>query len=569
MFAANLSPQTVRRARPQVGAITPLTIPSKGVNARDTFAVMGAEFAISLKNVIVEPYGIRTRKGYTEWATGLPSTLPVPTLMSYYPPEAAPAAAAAPFPRDNVLSMVVEPRAADSPPPGKLFAGTNAGRLYDVTAGGTGPWTAEAIVQGVTDYWTWENFQNLAGAFLVAANDGGGYAYYNGTDWAMPIEGVGVGEIEGVDPALFCYVMTHKKRLWFIEKDSSRGWYLPVSQITGLAHEFDFGEQFRHGGHLAALVNWTVDGGEGIDDYLVAISSQGDVVVYRGIDPDDPTQWALHGVWYVGALPVGRRSVLNTGGDVHILSHYGVTPLSLLLSAREQLPSIELRRTSFLIGPMIARLMRDFASFEGWSVRMLPKEELMLIKVPGIAAQYSGQLFALKLLTGAWSVLTELPYAEVITIGAQAFAGAYDGRVLRAFNGPLDNVRLGQVTGEPIQCQVTPAYQSMGTPGVQKVFKLLRPTFITTVPPTLVVQILVDFGLPKPAVVPTLPDFLQSLWNEALWNSGIWSGVQSTIKRWLGCHGVGFIGTAQLDYKCGGDTLLTSIDFWTEAGGVL
>jgi hypothetical protein len=32
---------------------------------------------------------------------------------------------------------------------------------------------------------------------------------------------------------------------------------------------------------------------------------------------------------------------------------------------------------------------------------------------------------------------------------------------------------------------------------------------------------------------------------------------------------VGFAGTAQIDYLCGGDTLLAAIDFWTEAGGVL
>lgn len=564
------TPPDVRRARGQIGNLTPLAIPAKGMNARDAFAVMGPEFAISLENVIVEPYGIRTRKGYTEWATNLPGAMAVSTMMNYYPATAAPAALTKmPFPRSNLKRLMVEPRADPVPPAGKLFAATN-GRLYDVTAGGVGPWVPQAGVSGATDFWTWLNFQNVAGSFLVLANNGGGYSYYNGAAWATPVQGAGVGQIEGVDPALFCYVTSFKKRLWFIEKNSTRAWYLPVSQITGLAKQFNFGEQFRHGGHLAELVNWSVDGGEGIDDYLVAISSQGDVVIYKGIDPDDPTQFALHGVWYVGALPVGRRAVLNTGGDVQILSHYGITPLSLLLSIKDS-TALEMRRTTFNISPLIARLMRDFASLPGWRIAMVPKEELLVVRVPNDALDFAGEFFVLKLLTGAWSVMKDVPYTDLVTVDSAVFAGTRDSRVVRAFDGPLDNVRLASTTtlGVPIQCQVTPSYQAMGAPGFQKVFKLLRPTFITTTTPSLKIQVLTDYGPARLTVVPTLPLIEHSLWDEAKWNLAKWSGLQAPIKEWIGCHGVGFVATPQLDYLCGGDTLLASIDFWTEQGGVL
>ena len=253
------TPQNTPRAQPQLGAITPLAIPYKGLNARDTFAVMGPEYAISLTNVLVEPYGLRTRKGYTEWATGLPAAVPVSTMMSYYPATAAPALLSSPMKREFSMQhrLLVEPRSGSTTPPaGKLFAATGGGHIYNVTAGGPGPWTAEAGVVAPTagDFWTWINFQNLAGAFLVACNDDGGYAYYNGSSWAMPTAGAGIGQINGVNPSLLCYVVEHMKRLWFIEKASTRAWYLPVSQITGTVSEFNFGEQFRHGGSLAALV---------------------------------------------------------------------------------------------------------------------------------------------------------------------------------------------------------------------------------------------------------------------------------------------------------------------------
>jgi hypothetical protein len=570
MFAPTGAP--VRRARPQVGNLTPLAIPARGLNARDALSVMGPEFAIQLENVIVEPYGLRTRKGYSEWATNVGPGVPISTMMSYYPATASPAPLAVPASfglRSNLQRLIVEPRVVDPPPPaGKLFAATG-GSIFDVTLGGVGPWAPQAGVGGGSDFWTWLNFQNIAGAFLVACNNAGGYAIYNGAAWSVPVQGVGVGQIDHVNPALFCYVTAHMRRLWFIEKDATSAWYLPVDQITGAATEFDFGSQFKHGGALQELVSWTIDGGAGVNDYLVAISSQGDVVVYKGTDPNDPNDWSLVGVWYVGALAVGRRACVNTGGDVQILSHFGVTPLSLLLAAKE-LGTLEAKRTSYLISPLIARLMRDYSTLPGWAISVVPKEELLTIRVPTGALNVGGQFLVLKTLTAGWSVLRELPYADFVTVDYACFAGTTDGRVVRAFNGVLDNVRLAStILGDPIQCRVTPAFQPMGTPGQQKVFKLVRPTFLTTMTPSLVMQILTDYGPPRPAITPTLPTIEQSLWDQAKWNLNKWSGLQAPIKEWLGCHGVGFTATVQLDYRCGGDTLLASIDFWSEQGGVM
>src|SRR5262245_13134596 len=300
--------QNTPRARGQVGAITSLAIPAKGVNARDSLALMGPENAISLVNVLSEAYGLRTRKGYTEWATNLPplspsGVVPVSTMMHYYPATAVvtPLTRAIKARSTPLHLMQAEGRSAPVPPVGKLFA-ARGGSLYNVTATGVGPWTAETGISGASDFWTWLNFQNVAGSFLVVTNDAGKYAYYNGTAWTVPVMGTGAGQIDGVDPAKFCFVIEHKKRLWFIEKQTTKAWYLPVGQITGLAKPFNFGEQFRHGGHLVALACWTVDGGVGVDDYLVAVGSQGDVALYKGTDPDSASAWAIQGVWHIGAL---------------------------------------------------------------------------------------------------------------------------------------------------------------------------------------------------------------------------------------------------------------------------
>jgi hypothetical protein len=403
--------QNTRKAQPQLGSITPLAIPAKGLNARDAFALMGPEYAISLVNALCEPYGLRTRKGYTEWATNIAPGSPVRTMMSYYPAIASPTSLATRIARRSVNQrLLVEGAAPRIAPAGKLFAAT-AGQIFDVTLGGPGPWAAMpgvGTIGGTDNYWTWLNYQNLAGSFLVACRETGGYAFYNGAAWTTPVAGTGVGQINGCDPALFCYVIEHKKRLWFIEKNSTRAWYLPVSQITGTVTEFNFGEQFRHGGYLAAIESWTVDGGIGVDDYLVAVGSQGDVALYKGVDPDSVGDFEITGVWHVGPLPIGRQAVLNTGADVHILSQFGVNAVSKLLNTID-LAQQETVRLSYMISPIIARLMRESNALVGWKIVSIPKEELFLIGVPRDSLELGGDFFALKLSTGGWSQLQDLP----------------------------------------------------------------------------------------------------------------------------------------------------------------
>lgn len=458
--------------------------------------------------------------------------------------------------------------------------------MYDVTSGGIGPWIAESGVSGVGDYWNGVNMQNAAGAHLCICNEQGGYAIYSGTGWTMPVQGTNPGEISGVDPSTLCYVTLFKKRLWFVKRDTTKAFYLPVDQITGVAAEFDFGSQFKHGGALVAIVNWTLEGGDGLNDLLVAVSSQGDVVVYLGSDPDTADTFQIRGSWYCGPLPVGRRQVRSSGSDVFILSQFGLVPISRLLTQTSLSADLQ-QHISYLVDPLIARLMRDYSEFQGWQIIDLAKEELLAVGIPKEVATFGGMFLVYKVTTQGWSLIADTKYASLINIGQLIYAGTTDGRVVRAFDGPLDNVLLttasgfssafssafggttSSATGATIACQVTPAYQPMGKPGHSKRFLMVRPSFTCKVAPQLKLQVLTDYGAPPVPLTPTLPADTQSKWNQALWNSGVWAGQLRPIRNWLGAAGEGFAATVQLDYTTGGDTLLTAIDFWTEEGGVM
>ena len=126
-------------------------------------------------------------------------------------------------------------------------------------------------------------------------------------------------------------VVAHKQRIWFLEEDSTTGWYLGIGSIAGEVSPFYFGAKFRHGGRLAGLFNWSVDGGAGVDDFLVAVSQAGDVLPYQGSDPSSD-DWQLRGSYFIGEVPNTPTFGTEQGGELFLLSSFGVSSLNDLLS---------------------------------------------------------------------------------------------------------------------------------------------------------------------------------------------------------------------------------------------
>jgi len=458
-------------------------------------------------------------------------------------------------------------RTAPIPPPGKLFAAQGTD-IFDVTAGGTGPWIAEVGVTGTTDYWNGVNFQNSAGAFLTICNEAGGYAIYNGTIWSMPTMGGGAGQIANVDPLELAFVTEYQRRLWFVRNDSTEAWYLATESITGAATKFDFGPQFKHGGYLVALATWTVDGGAGLNDHLVAVSSQGDVVVYEGTDPSSIDTFHLVGCWYVGPLPNGRRCIEQDGYDVNILSQIGIVRVSKILESRS-IAALNSEAITNLVSPLIGRLMTLYSNFEGWQVKTIAKDSLVLLGLPFTITSSEGEFLAFKTPTQGWSIVEDVPYACFTSIGNLCFSGTRDGRVVKAFDGALDNMPADSNDGDSITCAVLPGYTVLGSPVQNKRVTMFRPSFTTDVVPEIRFVVLFDFSPELELSVPTVPATILPGWDEALWDDDIWSGGMVSLHGWFGATGVGFAATVQMNYIATGGTLLTNLDLFALVGGIL
>ena len=113
------------------------------------------------------------------------------------------------------------------------------------------------------------------------------------------------------------HVNVYKKRIWGVLKDSLDACFLDSDAVAGAATKFPLGSVFQRGGYLVAMATWTLDSGEGPDDYAVFISSKGEVAVYGGIDPTDATDFTLKGIFFT-APPIGRRCFCKLGADLAV-----------------------------------------------------------------------------------------------------------------------------------------------------------------------------------------------------------------------------------------------------------
>ena len=187
--------------------------------------------------------------------------------------------------------------------------------------------------------------------------------------------------ISGVDPKDLVQPIAHQHRLWFVEKDSTNAWYLPPEQVFGVAKFFDFGGNFNRGGFLQALVTYTVDSGYGPNDYLAAVSSAGEVSLYQGIDPNDPAEWKLIGVFYAGAT-FTRRCWTKFGGDFALLTQYGMVTMNSILKPADD--SVLNNALSLKIQYLISEVVTEGLYRPGWEVLTYPAANMMIINVPGI-----------------------------------------------------------------------------------------------------------------------------------------------------------------------------------------
>ncbi len=508
---------------------------------RDAINSMPVSDAIDLVNWIPQQYGVRSRKGFSEWAIGFGA--PIRTVFQYAPD------------RDNVLGQ-------------QLFAATDSD-IYDITTSTAAPISVETLT-GADQYGrlTTSMMANSAGTFLLITSNEGGYRYYDGTTWTTPIMGGGAGQVAGVDPADLIYIQMWKRRAWFIEKGTANVWYGPVDSLTGTFNKLDVGPQLVNGGVLSFIGRWTIDAGEGIDDFLVIGGENGDIVIYKGTDPASSSTFGLVGVWYVGRLPVGHRCSIQYGGDLLIITATGIQPLSYVTRGGQSL----LRSSSVdylsKVQPRFGELLSSLSDQLGWELTLSLQENLLIVQVPTNGTSVFDQ-YVMYTNGNTWCKFTGMPMACAFAGQMGFFFGTEDGRVCKGLSGYFDDVAYGETVGNGIGGIIQPAYSYFGRPGMNKQWQMVRPTFLAADRPGVTVAVVADYqqNILSGSPVYTIGD--GALWDVALWDLGVWSGNLRTYDDWYAAAAIGYAGTAYFVTVVVGDTFLVSIDYMFEPGGII
>lgn len=539
------------RPKQRTANIVSVPAPTLGINDTANLANMDPMFAIDMLNWFPSDRSLKVRNGYREWTTGLGDD--AKTLMSY-----------------NTFN------GAD-----RLYAATDAG-IYDVTAQGVAGVPVTAITDG---YMSWVNFANVAGQYLVAINGTDAGKLYDGTtwiDWSTVAVPAAPGEIFGASMSNMNYVHAHKKRLWFVERDSMTAWYLPTDSVSGTMTAFELGGVFLRGGFLQNIFTWSMDAGDGLDDILVFQSSKGELAGYSGTDPSTAATFALESVYFVGA-PLGQRTNYDLGGDVAILTVNGITPISKIVGGTQAITNSEDALTKN-ISRTFNTLVRNLSYSPQWEMINVPSLTALFVNFPDQNGLGSQQ-FVMNTLSGAWTKF-DLPMLTMVEHTELLFFSDTNGRVLLYdITANLDNISILGDFGSYIDSSLMMSYNYFQMMGVKKAFTMVRPLFLSTVYPSMVLGVGTDF---RPGVLGQLLDppggpsagdlwdagtwditpwFLPNnptaadLWDSGIWDETLWSPPVDVQYEWIGVTGVGYTGSLSMKLRTSVETEFVSTDW--------
>lgn len=507
-------PLRANRARQQVVKSGVVQAPTGGWDASSPLAAMPNDRAVELTNWFPQPGYIEIRRGcnYQAWDLGSDTT-PVVSLM----PWAGQASA------------------------GKLFAGAGT-VIYDVTTEGVG---VSSDTGWTNTQFQWANFVNSASTYLYVVNGTDAPKHYNGTTWTAP-------SITGATAANFININIHKKRIWFVEKNTTKAWYLGTDAIAGAAVSFELGSLFKRGGYLMAMGTWTRDGGSGSDDYAVFISSEGEAAVYQGTDPSAAQTWALVGVFQVPA-PIGRRCFVNYGADLALLTIEGVFACSQLFSVdQSQARGVALTQNIQTAFNEAARINKDLF---GWSMCVYPRGTRMIVNVPNIEFTDSQQ-YIMNTLTGAWCKFEGQHANCWVVFRDKLYYGGNDGAVYEADTGSADVEKA--IVGVA-QC----AYQAFASPGTLKHFTAMQALITSSQGSQPSLGISVDFGETTDMSTPSsVGSTGVALWDQASWDSALWNASVQQTNNWVSLPALGRFASVRIQTQTGIEQVGSDGSYW-------
>jgi hypothetical protein len=512
-----LQPLLDNSRKSKVSQSASIPAPVRGWNARDSLANMPEDFAVELENIFPNLTSCDLRSGFASHSTGNGSGA-VETLVEYAGPSTR-----------------------------KLISAAGS-VIYDSSAAGG----STSIATGKANArWQTTMFGTSGGNFLFMVNGEDAPIYYNGSAFVTPT-------LSGVTATDIVNVAAHQRRLFFVFNDSLVFGYLPVVSVAGTVATFDIGGLCKKGGYLQAIGSWTRDGGAGPDDLFVAITSEGECIIYSGNDPSSADAWSLAGVFNIGK-PIGRRCLEKSGSDLTVITQDGAISLSAFLPIDQVAASGQAISTN--IQNEFLASTRAYSTIFGWQSILYPQGSYSLFNIP-LSSTESVQ-YVVNSQTGAWCKFTGQNAACWSLYNGDLYFGAQDGGVIyKADTGTSDNAA-------DIDWKIRPSFSYYGSRGNKKIFSLCRPHFISSGVPSFAIDLNLDFSDINPTNIPTPSETASALWDVSKWDESYWA-EEVTSAAWTTVFGMGECASPTIR----GGTKTVSISFtaydmiWQQGGAL-
>lgn len=498
-----------------------LPAPSGGLDAVSPLSAMPPTNAVTLVNIFPQPGYVEIRGGHKRH--NLCGAAAIETLMPYH--------------------------ALDSDDD-RMFAATTAD-IYNVTAFTTASASSTASV-------ALSGFSSARFQHLNFSTSGGNYLWMcNGADKPQTYDGssFATASISGVTATDIVNVAAFKKRIWLVLNGSISPAYLNTDSIQGTATPFDLTGVFQLGGYLQAIGSWSLDGGDGPDDYIAFLSSRGEVAVYAGTDPT--SDFLIQGVFNMGA-PLGRRCLTKVGADLAVVSIDGVLPLSRALVTDRA--AAQLQAITRNIQPLVNAAARSYGDQFGWELVPYPRGTRAILNVP-MTENVEQFQYVMNTVTGAWTTFDGEKANCWAVFQDRLFYGGNDGIVLEADCQGFDDDGAIEFDG-------LTAFSYCDARGRLKQFTMCRALIASdgTIKPGLGVA--VDFADNAEVGPTTFEQSPASLWDVAVWDQDVWPIVNRTITDWTAVGGEGYAAAVRVSGQVLAEsTAQQSDDFTLEING--
>lgn len=405
------------------------------------------------------------------------------------------------------------------------------------TSGHTG--VIEKVIDNGTDGTLW--LRGATGIFQnneAITDSGTGAAVADGTAATL------IGAVTGATTSDLSHVNAYRNRLFFVEGGSLNVWALPVDVLAGALIQVSLAGVFKLGGSVLFTATWSLDAGDGLDDKLVVVSTEGEVAIYQGSDPSDSTDWSLVGLYEI-PTPMGKNGYLKAGGDLVVLTTQGAIPISQAITRDKA--ALGLAAISKNIQPDWLEEATARSSIP-WEIVKWPSRSMTLVTNPVVGDATPAQCFAVNSETGAWCKRTGWDARCFALHNDQVYFGTSDGMVMQADLGGNDN-------GANYVAKCTLAWDHLGQPGAYKTIISARAQFKTSAPVSPQISVSVDYNVeyPSPPNAGSEPDS-SSQWDVGLWDVANWDegATQMLVNtRWQSVGASGMVVAPQVQVTCG------------------